>query len=67
MATYQVSDLRKALGMKRKTGSIPALQGWSLGGQKIKTLIFKRFNRVEYIGNNGETIGVFDTLASLDD
>jgi hypothetical protein len=68
VAVYRVDDLRRALGIKRKTGTYPALQGWSLNGVPIKTVILKRYNCVEYYGNRGEIVGVFDNnTAPLDD
>ena len=67
IATYPVQELRNALRIKRKTGITPVYAGWTLHGQVIETIVFEPFDRVQYIGNNGEIIGVFQSFAALDD
>ena len=64
---YRTADLRRAVGAKRKTGTFPALPGWSCGGRPIIAVEFARYEIVRYLDEAGEPFATFQDFAGIDD
>ena len=68
IAGYTATALRKALGMKKKTGAVRAWEGWSYNGSPIYTLQFESRDRVTYLDHAGKIIARWDgTFCGIDD
>jgi len=68
MTTQQitVNELRRALGMRKETGTAQALAGWSYCGQPIKTISIARYGVIRYYLSDDQ-MAVFSDSAYLDD
>lgn len=65
--SVSTDDARRAMGLKNKTGTVSGYNGFRCYGKEIHTAIFERYNKVTFLGADGNKIGVFQDTVALDD
>jgi len=55
-----VDDLRYALHTKLRTGTFPALPGWTYNGAPINTIRISRYGVIEYLDAQGKSFAAWN-------